>query len=201
MLWRFKRLDTHDPRHQIFILLYLILQWAYIVRVNIINYPKIRGSSIAQIKSNNCYSNCHFVSLRRTNIVRVFEHKYLYTKIFIQTTARTRECLLDHEECPSSIWPRKDNRFQLVRLSSFSRKRTGKRTVTLSPFSNDLYLSIYIYNTTFFRIRVFCHWLCNHSYFGNVILVCIMISSAMLAAEDPLSASSPRNQVRLALDK
>ncbi|XP_076641129.1 ca[2+]-channel protein alpha[[1]] subunit D isoform X4 [Halictus rubicundus] len=50
------------------------------------------------------------------------------------------------------------------------------------------------------RFRVFCHWLCNHSYFGNVILVCIMISSAMLAAEDPLSASSPRNQVLLNFD-
>ncbi|XP_071438805.1 muscle calcium channel subunit alpha-1 isoform X3 [Hetaerina americana] len=45
------------------------------------------------------------------------------------------------------------------------------------------------------RFRVFCHWLCNHSYFGNVILVCIMISSAMLAAEDPLNASSERNQI------
>nr|XP_033321554.1 muscle calcium channel subunit alpha-1 isoform X2 [Megalopta genalis] len=45
------------------------------------------------------------------------------------------------------------------------------------------------------RFRVFCHWLCNHSYFGNVILVCIMISSAMLAAEDPLSATSYRNQI------
>ncbi|KAF7393972.1 hypothetical protein HZH68_010791 [Vespula germanica] len=46
------------------------------------------------------------------------------------------------------------------------------------------------------RFRVFCHWLCNHSYFGNVILACIMISSAMLAAEDPLSATSYRNQFR-----
>ncbi|KAL2743581.1 muscle calcium channel subunit alpha-1 isoform X3, partial [Vespula maculifrons] len=45
------------------------------------------------------------------------------------------------------------------------------------------------------RFRVFCHWLCNHSYFGNVILACIMISSAMLAAEDPLSATSYRNQI------
>lgn len=45
------------------------------------------------------------------------------------------------------------------------------------------------------RFRIFCHWLCNHSYFGNVILVCIMISSAMLAAEDPLRAASPRNLV------
>ncbi|XP_078040970.1 ca[2+]-channel protein alpha[[1]] subunit D isoform X2 [Augochlora pura] len=45
------------------------------------------------------------------------------------------------------------------------------------------------------RFRVFCHWLCNHSYFGNVILVCIMISSAMLAAEDPLKATSYRNLI------
>ncbi|XP_026668925.1 muscle calcium channel subunit alpha-1 isoform X5 [Ceratina calcarata] len=50
------------------------------------------------------------------------------------------------------------------------------------------------------RFRVFCHWLCNHSYFGNVILVCIMISSAMLAAEDPLSALSYRNQILLKFD-
>ncbi|XP_012282191.2 muscle calcium channel subunit alpha-1 isoform X1 [Orussus abietinus] len=45
------------------------------------------------------------------------------------------------------------------------------------------------------RFRVFCHWLCNHSYFGNVILACIMISSAMLAAEDPLNAGSYRNMI------
>lgn len=46
------------------------------------------------------------------------------------------------------------------------------------------------------RFRVFCHWLCNHSHFGNIILVCIMFSSAMLAAEDPLISDSPRNKVR-----
>ncbi|XP_055598215.1 muscle calcium channel subunit alpha-1 isoform X2 [Uranotaenia lowii] len=45
------------------------------------------------------------------------------------------------------------------------------------------------------RFRVFCHWLCNHSTFGNIILVCIMFSSAMLAAEDPLNANSERNQI------
>ncbi|KAG7199961.1 hypothetical protein KM043_014390 [Ampulex compressa] len=45
------------------------------------------------------------------------------------------------------------------------------------------------------RFRVFCHWFCNHSYFSNVILICIMISSAMLAAEDPLRATSYRNQI------
>ena len=35
--------------------------------------------------------------------------------------------------------------------------------------------------------------MCNHSIFANIILACIMISSAMLAAEDPLRADSPRN--------
>ncbi|XP_011305273.1 muscle calcium channel subunit alpha-1 isoform X2 [Fopius arisanus] len=43
------------------------------------------------------------------------------------------------------------------------------------------------------RFRIFCHWFCNHSYYGNFILACIMISSAMLAAEDPLKATSERN--------
>jgi len=45
------------------------------------------------------------------------------------------------------------------------------------------------------RFRVFCHWLCNHNYFGNIILACILISSAMLAAEDPLSTETDRNKV------
>ena len=40
-----------------------------------------------------------------------------------------------------------------------------------------------------------CHFICNHSYFGNVVLVCIMVSSAMLAAEDPLNSNSERNRV------
>ncbi|XP_067614168.1 muscle calcium channel subunit alpha-1 [Eurosta solidaginis] len=45
------------------------------------------------------------------------------------------------------------------------------------------------------QFRVFCHWLCNHSNFGNVILCCIMFSSAMLAAEDPLRSDADRNKV------
>jgi hypothetical protein len=45
------------------------------------------------------------------------------------------------------------------------------------------------------RFRVMCHFICNHSYFGNIVLVCIMISSAMLAAEDPLRSDSPRNKI------
>lgn len=45
------------------------------------------------------------------------------------------------------------------------------------------------------RFRVLCHKICNHSYFGNIVLACILISSAMLAAEDPLKSKSPRNQI------
>jgi len=45
------------------------------------------------------------------------------------------------------------------------------------------------------RFRVFCHWLCNHSNFGNIILCCIMFSSAMLAAENPLQANDDLNKV------
>lgn len=48
-----------------------------------------------------------------------------------------------------------------------------------------------------YRFRVACHKLCNHSHFGNIILACIMFSSAMLAAEDPLDADSERNKVWL----
>lgn len=46
-----------------------------------------------------------------------------------------------------------------------------------------------------FRVRTFCHWFCNHTYFSNFILVCIMVSSALLAAEDPLKTDSDRNNV------
>ncbi|XP_074644176.1 muscle calcium channel subunit alpha-1-like [Tubulanus polymorphus] len=45
------------------------------------------------------------------------------------------------------------------------------------------------------KFRVFCHTLCNHSYFGNVVLACILVSSVMLAAEDPLNADSERNKI------
>merc|ERR550532_1788606 len=38
--------------------------------------------------------------------------------------------------------------------------------------------------------RIMCHFICNHSLFGNVVLVCIMVSSFMLAAEDPLNSAS-----------
>lgn len=47
------------------------------------------------------------------------------------------------------------------------------------------------------RIRVGCHKLINHHIFTNLILVFIMLSSAALAAEDPIRSHSFRNTVRL----
>jgi len=55
-------------------------------------------------------------------------------------------------------------------------------------------MSLFIFSHTN-RLRVNCHWLCNHSYFGNVVLLCIMVSSFMLAAEDPLDSNSERNKI------
>ena len=43
--------------------------------------------------------------------------------------------------------------------------------------------------------RVFCNKIINHIYFTNSVLVCILVSSAMLAAEDPLQAQSSRNTI------
>ncbi|XP_054168934.1 muscle calcium channel subunit alpha-1-like [Oppia nitens] len=45
------------------------------------------------------------------------------------------------------------------------------------------------------KFRILCHRIINHSYFGNIVLCCILISSGMLAAEDPLDAQSPRNTI------
>lgn len=44
-------------------------------------------------------------------------------------------------------------------------------------------------------LRVLCHTIINNPSFGNIILVCIMVSSATLAMEDPLQSDSPRNNV------
>jgi voltage-dependent calcium channel L type alpha-1D len=43
--------------------------------------------------------------------------------------------------------------------------------------------------------RLFCNKIVNHSYFTNSVLICILVSSAMLAAEDPLQAQSYRNTI------
>ncbi|KAJ8047198.1 Voltage-dependent L-type calcium channel subunit alpha-1C [Holothuria leucospilota] len=45
------------------------------------------------------------------------------------------------------------------------------------------------------RFRKICYRVCNHSYFTNVVLVMILVSSGMLAAEDPLDKDKYRNQI------
>ena len=46
-------------------------------------------------------------------------------------------------------------------------------------------------------MRKACHWLVNLRYFDNTILVIILISSVLLALEDPVVEGSDRNRVRL----
>lgn len=70
-----------------------------------------------------------------------------------------------------------------------SEENTAHEHMPLPPFS-----SFFIFSHTN-RFRIFCHWVCNHSLFSNVILVCILISSGMLAAEDPLRSDSQRNTI------
>ena len=45
------------------------------------------------------------------------------------------------------------------------------------------------------RFRRICHMIVNHVYFTNVVLVLILVSSALLAAEDPLDLDKRRNLV------
>uniref|UniRef100_A0A1I8JEW8 Voltage-dependent L-type calcium channel subunit alpha n=1 Tax=Macrostomum lignano TaxID=282301 RepID=A0A1I8JEW8_9PLAT len=54
--------------------------------------------------------------------------------------------------------------------------------------------SLFVFSSTN-RFRVLCHRICNHSYFGSVVLVCILVSSAMLAAEEPVNSENPRNKI------
>ena len=70
----------------------------------------------------------------------------------------------------------------------------------LLQFHYHLYWFYFDYLSSFsiifpFRFRIMCHFICNHSLFGNVVLVCIMVSSFMLAAEDPLNSASEHNKV------
>ncbi|CAH0562347.1 unnamed protein product [Brassicogethes aeneus] len=76
--------------------------------------------------------------------------------------------------------------------------RQTRRLSEINPNSQKLPIppatSFFIFSPTN-RFRIFCHWLCNHSAFGNIILVCIMVSSALLAVEDPINSDSETNKV------
>uniref|UniRef100_A0A803TVQ4 Voltage-dependent N-type calcium channel subunit alpha n=1 Tax=Anolis carolinensis TaxID=28377 RepID=A0A803TVQ4_ANOCA len=57
------------------------------------------------------------------------------------------------------------------------------------------YSSMFILSPTN-PIRRLCHYIVNMRYFEMVILMVIALSSIALAAEDPVQAESPRNEVR-----
>lgn len=58
------------------------------------------------------------------------------------------------------------------------------------PKASSLFI---LSHTNIFRVA--CNKIVNHPYFTNSVLICILVSSAMLAAEDPLQAQSYRNTI------
>jgi voltage-dependent calcium channel L type alpha-1D len=87
---------------------------------------------------------------------------------------------------------------QLVSISL----HTGARPRRLSEINIKVsksapippYSSLFLFSPTN-PIRVFCNQIINHSYFTNSVLVCILVSSSMLAMEDPLQTQSAKNMV------
>ena len=64
------------------------------------------------------------------------------------------------------------------------------------PLDLVLIPTVLCLNVTFlFRIRVICYKIATNKYFVNFVLILIIVSSILLAAEDPLNASAKRNQV------
>ena len=53
----------------------------------------------------------------------------------------------------------------------------------------------FVFFVFFFRIRIICYRIATNKYFVNFVLVLIIVSSILLAVEDPLNASAERNQV------
>ncbi|KAK4471145.1 hypothetical protein MN116_005541 [Schistosoma mekongi] len=85
-----------------------------------------------------------------------------------------------------------ENDTKMKDTTSSRRHSEMSSTKKIKPIPNAS--SFFIFSPTN-PFRVACHEVCNHNYFNNIVLVCILVSSAMLAAEDPLDASSARNQI------
>ncbi|KAH9503819.1 Voltage-dependent calcium channel type D subunit alpha-1 [Bulinus truncatus] len=113
----------------------------------------------------------------------------------------------EEDDAPSSARPRRMSELHISSKikpippfsSLFLFAPTNKILIVVADwwdkFIYVIQLQITVFLETNFRFRIYCHKTCNHSYFGNVVLVCILISSAMLAAEDPLDNDSERNQI------
>ncbi|XP_058829322.1 muscle calcium channel subunit alpha-1 isoform X3 [Topomyia yanbarensis] len=117
------------------------------------------------------------------NMSEEYEHNGSETKMALQDDDE------GYEDQDTQDFSCQDQEYHLARPRRMSELNVANTIVPIPPGSSFFILS----QTN--RFRMFCHWLCNHSTFGNIILVCIMFSSAMLAAEDPLNATSERNQI------
>jgi hypothetical protein len=69
---------------------------------------------------------------------------------------------------------------------------TPKQKIKPIPKARSLFMFTYEN-----RFRRACHFICNHRWFGNSLLVCILVSSIMLAAEDPVHYNSRTNDVSI----
>uniref|UniRef100_A0A8C5R7R1 Calcium voltage-gated channel subunit alpha1 B n=1 Tax=Leptobrachium leishanense TaxID=445787 RepID=A0A8C5R7R1_9ANUR len=70
---------------------------------------------------------------------------------------------------------------------------------TYSPPGILPYSSMFVFSSTN-PVRRLCHYIVNMRYFEMVILIVISLSSIALAAEDPVQADSPRNDVLKYMD-
>ncbi|GLV39288.1 Ca[2+]-channel protein alpha[[1]] subunit D [Carabus blaptoides fortunei] len=105
---------------------------------------------------------------------------------------------LENDVCYDEQMENQDEEVE-VNMNTARPRRLSEISIKKSIRSIPVGSAFFIFSHTN-RFRVFCHWLCNHSYFGNIILGCIMISSALLTAEDPINSKSYRNQVLLIFD-
>jgi voltage-dependent calcium channel L type alpha-1D len=62
----------------------------------------------------------------------------------------------------------------------------------IKPIPKSRSLFLFSYEN---RFRRACHFISNHRWFSNSLLVCILVSSIMLAAEDPVNYKSDTNDV------
>ncbi len=65
-------------------------------------------------------------------------------------------------------------------------------TQKIKPIPKARSLFLFSYDN---RFRRACHFISNHRWFSNSLLLCILVSSIMLAAEDPVNYKSKTNDV------
>ncbi|KXJ12509.1 Voltage-dependent L-type calcium channel subunit alpha-1S [Exaiptasia diaphana] len=78
--------------------------------------------------------------------------------------------------------------------STHSVRSTTSTDENLDREPMPLESSMFIFSSTN-CFRILCHKFVTNIYFVNFILILIIVSSALLAAEDPLNANSKRNQI------